>query len=316
MKKLALILIMTAALAVLLGAAAAVAAEETVVYKDHTVPDVVFDWQTVVNNGIPAPGDAMGRTFNSYNPPSLNVDRLVVFRARTKGGTGGQPVHGVFTRDMAVSGTTVTSLFDRTTFVPQPNNLGTTFIEPPSFPRIDMWSDTVASRGNHQPVWRYSLPTNSETSAGTTGIYANPFGSLIAGVSNLGAVPGLDFFAVPGTDPAVKFDVFPGAPAVTDGATVVFKGNFTEGGVGRTGVYYRDLRDAPITLLDSAVVELAPAGGMNPVVRIADTNTTIPGTKRRSSAPPPRRARPSAWRCSPASTTRRIPPRAASIGRR
>ena len=54
-------------------------------------------------------------------------------------------------------------------------------------------------------------------------------------------MPDFDFFAVPGTDPAIKFDVFPGAPAVTDGATVVFKGNFTEDGVGKTGVYYRDL---------------------------------------------------------------------------
>ena len=50
-------------------------------------PGVVFDWQVVVNNGVKAPGD--DRKFNSYNPPSLNVDRLVVFRARTKGGMGG-----------------------------------------------------------------------------------------------------------------------------------------------------------------------------------------------------------------------------------
>ena len=47
----------------------------------------------------------------------------------------------------------------------QPTPL-TTFIEPPSFPRIDMRSDTIASRGNHQPVWRYVLPDGSETRAG------------------------------------------------------------------------------------------------------------------------------------------------------
>ena len=126
-------------------------------------PGVVFDWQTVVNNGVKVPVEGDPRKFNSYNPPSLNVDRLVVFRARTKGGMGGQPVHGVFTRDMAVAGTPVTTIFDRKTAVPQPNNilwppdnLLTRFIEPPSFPRIDMWSDTVASRGNHQPVWSYA----------------------------------------------------------------------------------------------------------------------------------------------------------------
>jgi hypothetical protein len=246
-------------------------------------PGVVFDWQIVVNNGVQAPGDS--RRFNSYNPPSLNVDRLVVFRARTKGGMGGQPVHGVFTRDMAEL-TPATRIFDRKTAVPQPNNLGSTFIEPPSFPRIDMWSDTVASRGNHQPVWRYLLE-GTETRAGTTGIYTNPFGPLIAGTSNVGAVPDFDFFAVPGIDPAVKFDVFPGAPAVT-GTTVVFKGNFAEGLVSRTGVYYRDLTDAPITLLDG-ITQLAPAGGMTSVVRIADTTTIIPGTRTTrfgSTAPP------------------------------
>ena len=127
-----------------------------------------------------------------------------------------------------------------------------------------------------------------ETRAGTTGIYTNPFGPLIAGTSNVGAVPDFDFFAVPDSDPAIKFDVFPGAPAVTDGATVVFKGNFTEGLVGRTGVYYRDLTDDPITLLDG-ITQLEPAGGMSSVVRIADTTTIIPGTRTTrfgSTAPP------------------------------
>ena len=293
MKKSALILIATAALAVLLGAAASTAAAE-IVYNDYTVPGVTFDWQVVVNNGVKPPGETI-RTFNSYNQPSLNVDRLVVFRARTKGGMGGggmgqQPVHGVFTRDMSVAGAPVMRLFDRKTAVPQPNNLGSMFIEPPSFPRIDMWSGTVASRGNHQPVWEYLLSVGSETKtrAGTTGIYTNPFGPLIAGTSNLGAVPDFPFFAVPGIAPAIKFDVFPGAPAVTDGATVVFKGNYTVDDLGKTGVYYRDLANAPITLLGS-LTQLVPPGGTGPVVRIADTNTIIPGTKTTkfgSTAPP------------------------------
>jgi hypothetical protein len=99
-------------------------------------------------------------------------------------------------------------------------------------------------------------------------------------------VPDFAFFAVPGITPVTKFDVFPGAPAVTDGATVVFKGNYTEAGVGKTGVYYRDLTQAPITLDGTT---LAPAGGMSSVIRIADTNTIIPGsatTKFGSTAPP------------------------------
>ena len=231
----------------------------------------MFDWQVVVNNGVTVPGDA--RKFNSYNQPSVNVDGLVVFRARSKGGTSGEPAHGVYTRDMALR-TGVIRLFDRTTEVPQPNNLGTTFVEPPSFPRIDQWSNTIASRGNHQPVWTYVLPDGTETRAGTTGVYTNPFGGLIAGASNLGAVPGFEPFAVP-DEGALKFDVFPGAPAVSDTATIVFKGNYTSALVAHTGVYYRDLTDAP-------------AGGVPPVVLIANTETLIPGTHRPfgSTAPP------------------------------
>ncbi|HSQ62000.1 MAG TPA: hypothetical protein VLM85_02255 [Polyangiaceae bacterium] len=241
----------------------------------------VFDWQVVVNNGVTVPGDS--RKFNSYNQPSVNVGKLVVFRARSKGGAGGEPAHGVFTRDMAAL-TPVTTVFDRNTLVSQPNNLGTMFVEPPSFPRIDMWSSTLASRGNHPPVWEYLLSDETETRAGTTGVYTNPFGSLITGASNLGAVPGFGFFAAP--EMGGKFDVFPGAPAVTDGATLVFKGNFTVGDTSKTGVYYRDLTNAAIPL--DGGTPLSPAGGTGPVVLIADSDTLIPGTDTLfgSTAPP------------------------------
>jgi hypothetical protein len=227
-----------------------------------------FEWQVVVNNGDTVPGDT--RKFNSYNQPSLNIQRLVVFRARSKGGVTGEPAHGVFTRDMAL-GTPLITIFDRETTVPYPNNLDTTFIEPPSFPRIDVRSDTIASRGNHEPAWEYPIAPEVTTRAGTTGLYTNPFGDLITGASNLGVVPDFPFFAVPGLG-STKFDVFPGAPAVTDGATLVFKGNHTLidptdplETISKTGVYYRDLTDAP-------------AGGLLPVVLLADTDTLIPGT--------------------------------------
>ena len=52
-------------------------------------------------------------------------------------------------------------ILDRNTLVPEPNNLGSKFVETPSFPRIDMGTDTMATRGNHQPVWTYSLRTAS-----------------------------------------------------------------------------------------------------------------------------------------------------------
>ena len=254
-------------------------------------PPSISAWQVVVNNGDIMPTDVCSadptqcRTFNSYNQPSVNAGQLVVFRARSRGGQGlGQPVHGIYTRDMA-SGDPVAKVFDRQTPVPQPNNLGTVFIEPPSFPRIDIGSATIATRGNHQPVWTYLLPDGTETRVGTTGVYTNPFGALITGASKLGAVAEFSFFEVPEA-PGTPFDVFPGAPAVTDGATIVFKGNYTVALVGQTGVYFRDLVDEAIP---SSEGSLEPAGGTNPVVLIANnTDTVIPGTSTvfGSTAPP------------------------------
>lgn len=220
-----------------------------------------FNWQVVVNNGVTVPG--YSQTFNSYNQPSLNVNGLVVFRARSQGGTSGTVAHGIYTRDM-LRMSPVVKIFDRTTQVPHPNNLSSAFVEPPAFPRIDSTSNTVASRGIHPPVWRFALSDGTDTRAGTTGIYTNLFGILTTGASKLGVVPAFPFYAVPGTV-GIPFDVFPGAPAVTDGATIVFKGNFTLGGVGRTGVYYRDLL-------------AAPAGGLGYAQLIADTSMYIPGT--------------------------------------
>jgi hypothetical protein len=229
-----------------------------------TPPAPGFEWVTVVNNNDLMP-PASVRNFNSYNQPSVNIDGLVVIRARSRGGPPlGPPTHGIYTRDMAVAGPII-SILDRTTQVPYPNNLGTTFVETPSFPRIDMGSDTIATRGNHQPVWRYLLGDGSETRAGTTGIYTNPFGPLISGVSKLAPVPEFSYVEVPGL-PGVPFDVFPGSPSVTQGDTIVFKGNYTVDGIGRTGVFFRRLDDQP-------------AGGTSPVVLIADnTETLIPGT--------------------------------------
>ena len=226
-------------------------------------------WATVVNNNDLMPPLEV-RNFNSYNQPSVNLDGLVVIRARSRGGPPlGQPTHGIYTRDMAKRGSPIVSILDRTTAVPQPNNLGSKFVETPSFPRIDMATATIATRGNHPPVWEHG-----ETRAGTTGIYANPFGDLITGASKLGAVAEFSFFEVP-EYPGTLFEVFPGAPAVTGGDTVVFKGNYTTAaGDGRTGVYYRQLQDQPIGDDD-----LSPAGGSAPVVLIANSSSTlIPGT--------------------------------------
>lgn len=245
-----------------------------------------FTWSTVVNNSDymptalckPAtPTSPRCRKFNSYNQPSVNAAGLVVFRARSRGGeASGEPIHGVYTRDMSAMGPIV-RLFDRDTPVPPPNNRGSLFTEPPSFPRIDVGSDTVAVRGNHQPVWQVLIDSGEVVEqVGTSGIYTDPFGELITGASKLGGVDGFSFFQVPEL-PGTQFDMFPGAPSVTDGNMIVFKGNYTNGIKAETGVYYREIIDAPIVLANRDM--LSPAGGDLPVVLVANSvDTRIPGT--------------------------------------
>ncbi len=235
----------------------------------------VFQWNTVINNNDPMPF-AQGRTFNSYNPPSVNTKGMVVVRARSRGGPPlGPATHGIYTRDMGRPDTGIVRILDRTSPVPGPNNLNSTFVETPSFPRIDMHSNTIATRGNHQPVHRYYEPDGTETRAGTTGIYSNPYDEeLITGAAKLGHIPEFNFFGVP-EQGDVAFEVFPGAPSVTNGNIIAFKGNYTGGGMEKTGVYFRRLSPGQF-------------GGTGPSMLIANTETLIPGTNTffGSTAPP------------------------------
>ncbi len=268
-------------------------------------PPLALDWATVVNNTDEMPGACVKgiRTFNSYNQPSVNAAGLVVIRARSTGGPPcGPATHGIYTRDMSVDGSPIVRILDRTTPVPHPNNLCHQIRRDPVLPAHR--HRVGHHRHPREPsagVEICSGTKTTETRAGTTGIYANPFGDLITGASKLGAVPEFgDFFEVPGAAPWTMFDVFPGSPSVTNGTTIVFKGNYTVDGVGKTGVFYRDLEDGD-------------HGGFSPVKLIANnTDTLIPGTKHASSAPPPRPAPPARRPCSPASTTRKTPPWAAS----
>lgn len=224
----------------------------------------VFQWNTVINNNDLMPPLAL-RNFNSYNPPSVNTRGMVVVRARSRGGPPlGPATHGIYMRDMGRADSDIVRVLDRTTPVPGPNNLDSTFVETPSFPRIDMHTDTIATRGNHQPVYRY-YEGDAETRAGTTGIYTNPQGELITGAAKLGHVPGYGFLGVP-EQGGVPFEVFPGAPSVTNGNVIAFKGNYTGDGREKTGVYFRHVRPEM-------------AGGTDPSVLIANTDTLIPGTK-------------------------------------
>jgi len=241
-------------------------------------------WQTVVNSNDPMP-NASERTFNSFNQPSVNADALVVFRARSRGGPPlGPPARGIYTRDMSRNGP-IRTVAGHNTPVPEPNNLGETFVEFPSIPRIAIDTDMLATRGNHRPVWRYLLGDDSETRAGTSGIYVKLDRTLLTGATKLGAVPPdpyFDFpvFSVPGTILPTAFDVFPGAPAITDDGVIAFKGNYTDSGLAKTGVFYRDLLPEP-------------AGGPAHTQLIANADTPIPepgdclpGTTFGSTAPP------------------------------
>jgi len=213
------------------------------------------------------------------------------------------PVRGIFTRDMAIQASPGDiETFARTgDVVPQPNNIENPgpapFNEFPSIPRIDLMTRTIATRGQSRPVWEYAIDAlGSTTRIGTSGIYTTPGGDgLVTGLSLLGAVTAFETgdlvfpqFQVPGTRPGTRFDQFPGAPGVAGaipgvaGSTaIVFKGNWTDltdqaNPVGRTGVYFRDVRSAE-------------AGGASHVVRIADNAVTkIPGhdTVFGSTAPP------------------------------
>jgi hypothetical protein len=234
-------------------------------FTTAAAPNSVFDWVTVVNNNDKIP-PLYERNFNSYNQPSVNLYGLVVLRARSKGGSGAA-THGIYTRDMSVDDRPIIRVLDRTTEIPQPNNLKATFVETPSFPRIDISSGTIGTRGNHQPVWTYVQDGETEeTKVGTTGIYTNPFGQLITGAAKLGMVQEFEFFQVPELA-GTTFEVFPGAPSVTEGKTIVFKGNYTAPDASaKTGVYFRNLYNTQ-------------AGGISPAVMIANSlDTMIPGS--------------------------------------
>lgn len=251
-------------------------------------------WEVVANNadGIPD----TDRFYNSYNPPSVNSNALVVFRARSTGRPQG-PVSGVYTRDMGVLGPIV-KIADRDTVVPDPNNTCypvpgpgdsasialcdagqtlATFNEFPSFPRIALHENKIATRGNHQPAWTY-LEDGLETRAGTTGLYVDlraPSESLVTGASKLGEV--FPQFSVPGLEGNVAFEVFPGAPAITDDGIIASKANYPDG---KTGVFFRQVAEAQ-------------GGGEASMELIANSDTPIPnpgdcpdGTTFGSTAPP------------------------------
>jgi len=289
-----------------------------------TVPAPTVRWTTVVNNSFVAPdmiNPGSEKLFNSYSPASVNDVALVVFRGRTQGGAesspelclevciegveqvgGGGRVSGVFSRDMKTKAQ-VQAIATQGSRVPYPNNLDATFTEFPSFARIDSGSNLVATRGQSQPVWEYTDPiTGLDTRAGTSGIFARYGRALFTGASLLGAVPWFSYYQIPqpavGSD-GLRFDQIPGAPAAFSGKYIAFKGNYTEGTDGKTGVFYRDIAGGGGTATGvggtaPSVGGTAPSvGGTAPSVPIAWRGMTMPrnqyvpeGTVFGSTAPP------------------------------
>jgi len=235
-----------------------------------------FDWQVVTDNTREIPGFS-GRTLNSYNDPSVNSRGYVVFRARSTGKQGG-PIRGIFARDMG-EGLPMGIVYLAQSEVPWPNNTSYNsdagrFNEFPSFARVDAGSTTIVTRGQSQPTWGYEID-GEEVRLGTSGVYLLYRGQQATAMTQLGVVPGFEYYAVPGAPVYTRFEQFPGAPSVMDRDTVAFKGNFSVGDQGYTGVYFRNVRRD---------------GGMAPVTLVASSLTTdipgFPGSRFGSTAPP------------------------------
>ena len=62
-------------------------------------------WRVAANHAQLVPGATV--QFNSYNQPAVNERGVVVFRARSQGGSG-QPATGIFMRDIAAAGPLLT----------------------------------------------------------------------------------------------------------------------------------------------------------------------------------------------------------------
>lgn len=217
-----------------------------------------MQWQTIVNNGFLIPDTKI--TFSSYGQPSVNTQGVVTFRARSTGSSDRQS--GIYMRQNLNS--PVQDFADLDFDVPFPNNLNVKFTEFPSIPRISQNETNIATRGNHKPVYRYFLPDGTETRVGTTGLYAQLNSNLlITGASKLGVVPGFEHHGVPFSNPLVPFSGFPGSPAINDEGIIAFKGNYTENGVGKTGVFFRQMFNTP-------------GGGNERVEMIASSDTEIP----------------------------------------
>ncbi len=224
-------------------------------------------WMTIANGNSVLPGTTT--PFASFSGVSINTAGMAVFRGTSilttsEGSTGEtSSTSGIYTADLA-NGGAPTKLVDITTFVPQPtntlyNNAGPKFGSFLSTPNIDASSSFVGFNATHPAV--VYLPAGGR--GGDKGLYGNPGGTLTTGVAAIisaleadGSTTDYSYFQVPDL-PGVAFGGFPNAPAAVGGNTLVFKGDYLDGTVVGTGIYYRNI------------------GGTSVVGLIASTHTTL-----------------------------------------
>ena len=129
-----------------------------------------------------------------------------------------------------------------------------------------MHSATIATRGNHSPVHQLPAGRRQRNAGRYDRNLHKRFWRSDRWRSQAGTRSGLGYTTAYPSSGDIAFEVFPGSPSVTNGNTIVFKGNYTAEGAARTGVYYRELA-------------AEPWGGTSQSVLIANSaHTLIPGT--------------------------------------
>ncbi|MGA8044090.1 MAG: hypothetical protein WCA37_14935, partial [Terracidiphilus sp.] len=227
-------------------------------------------WQTLANGSSTLPGTTTA--YSVFGSPSINASGLAVFRGQSvltisKGSGESSSTTGIYTADLATGGK-LAKVVDIATIVPEPNTLtyGSTtakFGGFPAFPNIDQTSTFVGFNATHPPV----ISLTSSGKAGSAGIYSNPAGALDTGVGIFVAdsTTTYPYFEIPDL-PGTAFGAFPNSPAVVNGNTLVFKGDFLNGTAVAMGVYYRDVvantGTSPVSLIASTYSTKVPGKTM------------------------------------------------------
>lgn len=223
-------------------------------------------WRPLANTSTTVPGLTV--PFSIFGSPSVNSSGTVVFTGTSALSTSGSgetsSTLGVYS--VAPSNLAITKIADTATLVPDPNTLTygnslAKFGGFPSFASIDQDSPLVAFAATHPPVLQFA----SSGKAGNAGLYANPSDILVTGVGLFTQAP-YTYFQVPDMPAGTAFNGLPVSPAVVNGSTLVFKGDYLNGTTVAMGVYYRDLTatngSSEVQLIASTVSTLIPGQGV------------------------------------------------------